>query len=117
LYSGCESWGNSLLALLSHINVEGSRNELSEGQHFAASITWDFHFNYEKHYLGRVWVCWKKKDYRVSVVDKSDQSISGFFYSNHEKVSWFQTFVYSANNPIDRRGLWQSPIHEIEGGF
>jgi len=41
---------------------------------------WDFFFNYEKHYLGRIWVCWKREDFVVSVEDKSDQSITCLFF-------------------------------------
>jgi exonuclease III len=28
----------------------------------AIASDWDFVFNYEKHFLGRIWVCWKKTD-------------------------------------------------------
>jgi exonuclease III len=52
----------------------------------AIAYGWDFVFNYEKHFLlikkkkknyekhffGRIWVCWKKTDYDVSVIDKCD---------------------------------------------
>jgi hypothetical protein len=69
---------------------------------------WDCQFNYGKHYLGRIWVCWKKEEFIVSVVDRSDQSVTCIFYSNQEKACWYQTFVYGANNPIDRRCLWQN---------
>jgi exonuclease III len=43
----------------------------------AASISsfifsdWDFCYNYDKHYLGRIWVCWNRDDFQVSVVTKS----------------------------------------------
>lgn len=37
---------------------------------------WGFVFNYEKHVLGRIWICWNQSDFEVTVLDKSDQSIS-----------------------------------------
>jgi len=26
---------------------------------------WDFCFNYDKHFLGRIWVCWDKLEFDV----------------------------------------------------
>jgi exonuclease III len=37
---------------------------------------WDYIFNYDQHFLGRIWICWKKSDYEVLVLDKSEQSIN-----------------------------------------
>jgi hypothetical protein len=42
---------------------------------------WDYAFNYDKHFLGRIWVCWKKLDYEVPVIDKCEQSIQCFIKS------------------------------------
>jgi len=69
---------------------------------------WDFCYNYEKHYLGRIWICWNRDEFKVSVVNKSDQSITCLVNSIKERNSWYHTFVYGANNPIDRRSLWQN---------
>jgi hypothetical protein len=69
---------------------------------------WDFCFNYEKHYLGSIWVCWNREDFKVFVHNKSDQSITCLVHSVKEKSSWYHTFVYGANKPIDGRLLWQN---------
>jgi hypothetical protein len=33
---------------------------------------WDYIFNYDKHFLGRIWICWKKKDYEITVINKCE---------------------------------------------
>jgi hypothetical protein len=39
-------------------------------------LDWDYAFNYDKHFLGRIWICWKKSDYEVIVIDKREQSVN-----------------------------------------
>ncbi|XP_059441719.1 uncharacterized protein LOC132174022 [Corylus avellana] len=64
---------------------------------------WDYVFNYDKHYLGRIWICWNNSDFEVIVLDKGEQSINCFVKSLN---SWFHSFVYGANQGVDRRLLW-----------
>ena len=66
----------------------------------------DFVFNYEEHFMGRIWVCWKKTDYEVTVIDKCDQSINCCIKSLKNNLCWFHSFVYGANKGLDRKLLW-----------
>jgi hypothetical protein len=75
--------------------------------------SWQYSFNYDKHYLGRVWVCWDSSIFDISVMEKTDQSISCCIHSIKEKLDWFHTFVYGANKSIERRPLWQH-LHSIK---
>jgi exonuclease III len=68
---------------------------------------WEFSYNYEHHYLGRIWLCWSREDFVVTILHKSDQCITCIVHSIKEKVCWHQTYVYCSNNPIERRILWQ----------
>jgi len=68
---------------------------------------WGFCFNYEKHFLCGIWVCWDKVEVDISVIDKSDQCVSCCVHSLKDGSSWFHSFVYGANKPLDRRSLWQ----------
>jgi hypothetical protein len=69
---------------------------------------WDCCFNYEKHFLGRIWVCWNRAEVKVSVLDKSAQCINCHIHSIKENSDWFQSFIYGANKPVERRLLWQN---------
>jgi exonuclease III len=69
---------------------------------------WKYVFNYEKHFLGRIWICWKKSDYEVSVLDKSDQSINCSIMALPSYMCWFHSFVYGANQGVDRKLLWNN---------
>jgi hypothetical protein len=74
----------------------------------AITSDWGFVFNYEKHFLGRIWVCWKKTDYEVTVIDKCDQSINCCIKSLKTNLCWFHSFVYGANKGLDRKLLWSN---------
>lgn len=67
---------------------------------------WGFCFNYEHHFLGRIWVCWDKGEFDVTIIDKCDQSVSCCVHYLKEGSIWFQSFVYGANKPLERRVLW-----------
>jgi hypothetical protein len=67
---------------------------------------WDYIFNYDQHFLGRIWICWKKSDYEVLVLDKSEQSINCSIKSLNNNFYWFHSFVYGANRGVDRQHLW-----------
>jgi hypothetical protein len=69
---------------------------------------WGFCFNYEHHFLGRIWVCWDKGEFDVTIIDKCDQSVSCCVHYLKEGSIWFQSFVYGANKPLERRVLWQN---------
>ena len=32
-------------------------------------LDWDYAYNYDKHFLGRIWICWKKSLFEVIVLD------------------------------------------------
>jgi hypothetical protein len=66
---------------------------------------WECCFNYGKHALGRIWLCWNKAVVRISVLDKSDQCINCLVHYIKDNTDWFQSFVYGANKPVDRRYL------------
>jgi hypothetical protein len=66
----------------------------------------DYAFNYDKHSLGRIWICWKKSDYKVIVLDKCEQSINCSIKSLKNNICWFHSFVYGANKGVDRKLLW-----------
>jgi exonuclease III len=68
----------------------------------------EFCYNYESHYLGRIWVCWSREEFAVTVLHKSDQCITCLIHSIKDKNSWHHTFVYGSNNPVERRNLWQN---------
>jgi hypothetical protein len=66
---------------------------------------WDYVANYNCHFLGRIWVCWKKSVYSVNVIDMSMQSINCEIKILHNNHCWFHSFVYGANSGVDRRIL------------
>jgi len=68
---------------------------------------WDCCFNYKKHFLGRIWVCWNRAEVKVSVLQKSAQCINCHIHSLKDNSDWFQSSIYGANKPIERRLLWQ----------
>lgn len=55
----------------------------------AIAPDWGFAFNYEKHFLGRIWVCWNKDGFDVNILAKSDQSISCVVKNLKENFSWY----------------------------
>jgi exonuclease III len=65
-------------------------------------LGWDNIFNYDQHILGRIWICWKKSDYQVLVLDKSQQSINCSIKSVNNNFYWFHSFAYGANRGVDR---------------
>jgi hypothetical protein len=58
--------------------------------------------------LGRIWICWKKSNYEVFILDKSDQSISCSIKALSSNLSWFHSFVYGANQGVDRKLFWNN---------
>jgi hypothetical protein len=56
--------------------------------------------------LGRIWICWKKPDFEVTILDKSEQSINCVIKSLKSYFCWFHSFVYGANKGVDRKLLW-----------
>jgi exonuclease III len=69
-------------------------------------LDWDYVFNYDQHFLGRIWICWKKPDFEVTILDKSEQSINCVIKSLKSYFCWFHSFVYGANKGVDRKLLW-----------
>jgi hypothetical protein len=50
----------------------------------------------------------KKSDYEVSVLDKSEQSIDCSIKSLSSNLCWFQSFVYGANQGVDKKLIWNN---------
>jgi hypothetical protein len=69
---------------------------------------WDYVYNYDQHFLGRIWVCWKKDEFEVTVLDKSYQSINCVVKSIKNNLNWFQSFIYGDNKGVDRKLLWMN---------
>jgi hypothetical protein len=44
----------------------------------------------------------------VSVLDKSDQSINCSIMALSSNMCWFHSFVYGANQGVDRKLLWNN---------
>jgi hypothetical protein len=44
----------------------------------------------------------------VSVLDKSDQSINCSIMALSSNICWFHSFVYGANQGVDRKLLWNN---------
>jgi exonuclease III len=66
---------------------------------------WDYVYNYDQHFLGRIWVCWKKDEFEVIVLDKSYQSINCVVKSIKNNLNWFHSFIYGDNKGVDRKLL------------
>jgi hypothetical protein len=67
---------------------------------------WGYEFNYDQHILGRIWVCWKKANFAVNVLDKSAQSINCVINSLKSNLCWYHSFIYGDNHGVERRLLW-----------
>lgn len=67
---------------------------------------WKYVCNYEFAVLGRIWVVWNP-DVKVTVVSKSDQTITCVVRLPHNPIEFAVTFVYAVNCRYGRRRLWQ----------
>jgi hypothetical protein len=85
-----------------------TRVKESKADEIKSSIVsdWDYAFNYDKHFLGRIWICLKKSDYEVIVIEKCEQSINCSIKSFKNNICWFHSFVYGANKGVDTKLLW-----------
>lgn len=68
---------------------------------------WSFLHNYASHHLGRIWVCWNPGVVNLRVVQNSTQVISCDVFEINGNLQWVHSFIYGANEGVDRRDLWQ----------
>jgi hypothetical protein len=56
----------------------------------AIVLDWGFVVNYEKHILGRIWICWNKSEFDVTVFDtcrNSRYSLSLYIYNIYDNLT------------------------------
>ena len=68
-------------------------------------LDWGYEFNYDEHVFGRIWICWKKFNFAVTVLDKSAQSITCVINSFKSNFCWYHSFVYGDNQGVERK-MW-----------
>ncbi|XP_074327862.1 uncharacterized protein LOC141665780 [Apium graveolens] len=68
---------------------------------------WQWLFNYDRHYNGRIWVGWNPNIWEVSLHSKSVQFITCNARLIEKNLNIIVTFVYAFNDAIDRVQLWE----------
>jgi hypothetical protein len=71
---------------------------------------WDYAYNYDQHFLGRIWISWKKSMFEVTVLDKSHQSINCVIKAIKDNLCWCHSFIYGDNKGMDRKLLWNNLV-------
>lgn len=97
----------SLIGLLEHkikeVNAKRVLNFICPQWHFA--------HNYDHAPIGRIFVCWDPHKCDVNVLGKSNQHIHCEVHALHSGMRFFTTFVYGANDHVDRQDLWSSMLN------
>ncbi|XP_074360896.1 uncharacterized protein LOC141701135 [Apium graveolens] len=68
---------------------------------------WQWLFNYDHHYNGRIWVGWNPNVWEISLLSKSSQFITCNARFIEKNLHFIVTFVYAFNDAIDRVPLWE----------
>lgn len=79
-------------------------NAASISNQVAPKFQWMF--NYECHYNGRIWLGWDPSAWTISGVKVHSQHISCKATSLRAQLHFFVSFVYASTNYIERRDLW-----------
>ncbi|XP_074374868.1 uncharacterized protein LOC141716183 [Apium graveolens] len=72
---------------------------------------WNWLFNYEHHYNGRVWVGWDPGVWYVTLHSSIDQVITCMATYLEKSITFTVSFVYAHNNACDRVPLWNYITH------
>lgn len=72
---------------------------------------WHFAHNYNFAPIGRILVCWDPQILTVNVLNQSSQYIHCEVHSIHSGLVFLTTFVYGANDYVDRHDLWSSLLN------
>ncbi|XP_074363651.1 uncharacterized protein LOC141704298 [Apium graveolens] len=67
---------------------------------------WQWLFNYDHHYNGRIWVGWNPNIWDISLLSQSSQFITCNARFIEKNLSFIVTFIYAFNDAIDRVPLW-----------
>lgn len=92
----------SLVALLeTHVKKENA-------DFYSRAIAPDFEwiFNYESHYNGRIWLGWNKSEWKVQSFCSTAQHITCNIQKLDGSLNFNLTAVYAFNSVDDRRLLW-----------
>lgn len=97
----------SLIGLLEHkvkeVNVKRVLNFICPH--------WLFAHNYSFAPIGRILVCWDPQILNVNVLDQSSQYIHWEVHSIQTGIVFLSTFVYGANDYVERQYLWSSLLN------
>lgn len=88
-----------------------SNNSSSVSATISGRLQWIF--NYQHHYLGRIWVGWDPVFWSVKLLFSSAQMITCDILRNNSTEHFVASFVYAFNDYIDRRVLW-SEISQVK---
>ena len=72
---------------------------------------WSWHHNFNHNAKGRIWIAQRPSRYSVNIVSMLDQFIHCKITQIHTMKRFFITFVYEANQEMQRRGLWEDLKH------
>lgn len=64
-------------------------------------------FNYDHHYNGRIWLGWDPELWKISDCTTHAQHISCNITSIGTGISFFASFIYASNDHLERRILWR----------
>lgn len=92
----------SLVALLETKVQQVNANFISN----AISSRFKWKFNYQHHFLGRIWLGWDPAIWSVSIIFSSAQMITCDISRVNSTEHFVGSFVYAFNDYIDRRALW-----------
>lgn len=70
------------------------------------NISWQWLFNYDRHYNGRVWVGWNPEVWDISLHHMSAQHITCLARFMEKDITFLVSFVYAHNDAVDRVSLW-----------
>lgn len=68
-------------------------------------------FNYENHYNGRIWLGWDPSFWTISEVVTHSQHISCKISSTDSSTWFYASFIYAFNDYTARRNLWADLIN------
>lgn len=67
---------------------------------------WQWLYNYEHHYNGRIWIGWNPNVWDITLHSSSYQFITCFASMHGTSTTFLVTFAYAFNDAIDRPPLW-----------
>ena len=69
-------------------------------------LDWGYEYKYDHHMLGRIWICWKKTNFAMTILDKCAQRINCVINSLKNNPYWYHSFICGDNKGVDRKLMW-----------